>query len=111
MQSASSGEQQSSSGDEECDDLDDLFQDVCLSELDDLSDVDDTDFDDKLREYSECESDPADAYDSDPADAYDDNSPGEFDEVVQDVDSPEMDMSFTAPPYSPIIPHDDQGIF
>ena len=38
------------------------------------------------------------------------NSPGEF-EVIQDVDSPEMDMSFTAPPYSPIVPHDDQGVF
>ena len=64
MQSASSGEQQLTSGDEECDYLDDLFQDVCLSELDDLYDLDDTDFDDKLREYSECESDPADAYDN-----------------------------------------------
>lgn len=76
--------------------MDDLFQDVCLSELDDLfdiEDVDDIDGDNDLGEYSESDS----------------SSPDEFD--VYDAESDEMDMSFSAPPFSPIVPHDDQQEF
>ena len=101
---------------QECDDLDDLFQDIDLSELDDPfdleydtdvddagvndADVDDTDGNnDDIREYSE--------YDSDSVDEYDTISEDELND--DDADNAEMDMSFSAPPYSPISPHYDQG--
>jgi len=33
------------------------------------------------------------------------------DEFNDDADSAEMDMSFSAPAYSPFIPHGNQGLF
>jgi len=81
--------------------LDDLFQNVGLSELDDPFDLEDSaDVNDDVREYSKCDSNSVDEYGSSSEDEFND-----------DTDSAEMDMSFSAPAYSPIIPHDDQGAF
>ena len=59
LQSVSSGEQQSTSEEQECDELDGLFQGVGLSELNDPFDLEDN-VDDDVREHGDCDSNSVD---------------------------------------------------